>query len=64
MKLIAIEEHFLTAEIRAAWATSAIGQEASFVNEAVLSREEKELFAHGNWERLTKAVDLGRAASS
>lgn len=27
MKLIAIEEHFLTAEIRAAWASSKIGQE-------------------------------------
>jgi len=27
MKLIAIEEHFLTAEIRAAWESSAIGQE-------------------------------------
>ncbi|WP_263374444.1 amidohydrolase family protein [Granulicella aggregans] len=40
------------------------GAGASFLNEAVLSREEKELFAHGNWERLTKAVDLGRAASS
>lgn len=26
MKLIAIEEHFLKAEIRAAWALSAIGQ--------------------------------------
>ncbi len=29
MKLIAIEEHFLTAEIRAAWASSAIGQEGT-----------------------------------
>lgn len=29
MKLIAIEEHFLTAEIRAAWAASAIGQEGT-----------------------------------
>jgi uncharacterized protein len=28
-KLIAIEEHFLTAEIRAAWASSAIGQEGT-----------------------------------
>lgn len=26
-KLIGIEEHFLTADIRAAWAASAIGQE-------------------------------------
>ncbi|HVW78485.1 MAG TPA: amidohydrolase family protein [Alloacidobacterium sp.] len=31
MKLIAIEEHFLTAEIRAAWASSAIGQEGTDV---------------------------------
>ena len=29
MKLIAIEEHFLTTEIRAAWASSAIGQEGT-----------------------------------
>jgi predicted TIM-barrel fold metal-dependent hydrolase len=29
MKLIAIEEHFLTAEIRAAWVASAIGQEGT-----------------------------------
>ncbi len=29
MKLIAIEEHFLTPEIRAAWASSAIGQEGT-----------------------------------
>ena len=29
VKLIAIEEHFLTAEIRAAWASSAIGQEGT-----------------------------------
>lgn len=29
MKLIAIEEHFLTAEIRAAWAASSIGQEGT-----------------------------------
>ena len=29
MKLIAIEEHFLTAEIRAAWASSAIGSEGT-----------------------------------
>ncbi len=29
MKLIAIEEHFLTADIRAAWAASAIGQEGT-----------------------------------
>jgi uncharacterized protein len=29
MKLIAIEEHFLTAEIRAAWESSAIGQEGT-----------------------------------
>ena len=29
MKLIAIEEHFLTAEIRAAWAASAVGQEGT-----------------------------------
>lgn len=29
MKLIAIEEHFLTLEIRAAWAASAIGQEGT-----------------------------------
>ena len=29
MKFIGIEEHFLTADIRAAWATSAIGQEGT-----------------------------------
>ena len=29
MKLIAIEEHFLTVDIRAAWASSAIGQEGT-----------------------------------
>jgi uncharacterized protein len=29
VKLIAIEEHFLTSEIRAAWASSAIGQEGT-----------------------------------
>jgi uncharacterized protein len=29
MKLIGIEEHFLTAEIRAAWATSSVGQEGT-----------------------------------
>jgi predicted TIM-barrel fold metal-dependent hydrolase len=29
MKLIAIEEHFLTGDIRAAWASSAIGQEGT-----------------------------------
>lgn len=29
MKLIAIEEHFLTAEIRAAWESSAKGQEGT-----------------------------------
>ncbi len=29
MKLIALEEHFLTADIRAAWAASAIGQEGT-----------------------------------
>lgn len=32
------------------------GAGRSFVNEAVLSPEEKELFAHGNWERLTRAA--------
>ena len=31
MKLIGIEEHFVTAEIRAAWAASAIGQEGTEV---------------------------------
>jgi uncharacterized protein len=31
VKLIAIEEHFLTAEIRAAWASSAIGQEGTAI---------------------------------
>lgn len=31
MKRIAIEEHFLTSEIRAAWASSAIGQEGTAV---------------------------------
>jgi hypothetical protein len=46
VKLIAIEEHFLTAEIRAAWASSAIGQEGT----AVFDRGEIE-------ERLD---DLGR----
>lgn len=30
------------------------GAGRSFLNEAALSREEKELFAHGNWERLTQ----------
>ncbi len=30
------------------------GQARSFLNEAALSPEEKELFAHGNWERLTR----------
>lgn len=29
MKLIAIEEHFLTADIRAAWAASILGQEGT-----------------------------------
>ena len=29
MKLIGIEEHFLTADIRAAWAGSAIGEEGT-----------------------------------
>jgi len=29
MKLIGIEEHFLTADIRAAWAASAIGEEGT-----------------------------------
>ena len=38
MKLIGIEEHFLTAEIRAAWASSAIGQEGT----AALDRGEIE----------------------
>jgi uncharacterized protein len=38
MKLIAIEEHFLTPEIRAAWASSAIGQEGT----AALDRGEIE----------------------
>jgi uncharacterized protein len=38
MKLIAIEEHFLTPEIRAAWASSAIGQEGT----AILDRGEIE----------------------
>lgn len=28
----------------------------SFLDEAALSQEEKELFAHGNWERLTRSV--------
>lgn len=31
------------------------GAARSFLNEAVLSPENKELFAHGNWDRLTKA---------
>jgi predicted TIM-barrel fold metal-dependent hydrolase len=30
------------------------GAGLSFLNEAAPSPEEKELFAHGNWERLTK----------
>jgi hypothetical protein len=29
MKLIGIEEHFVTADIRAAWAASAIGEEGT-----------------------------------
>jgi len=29
MKLIGIEEHFLTADIRAAWVASVIGEEGS-----------------------------------
>lgn len=37
-KLIAIEEHFVTPAIRAAWAASAIGQEGT----AVLDRGEIE----------------------
>jgi predicted TIM-barrel fold metal-dependent hydrolase len=28
----------------------------SFLNEAALSPEEKERFAHGNWERLTQSA--------
>jgi hypothetical protein len=40
------------------------GAGASFLNEAALSPEAKELFAHGNWERLTRTVDQGRSASS
>ena len=48
MKLIGIEEHFVTADIRAAWAVSSIGQEGT----AGFDRGEIE-------ERLD---DLGRAA--
>jgi hypothetical protein len=74
-KLIGIEEHFVTADIRAAWAASAIGQEGTggfstdypyqyrpgrpgrfFIEAAALSPEQKELFAHGNCERLMQSV--------
>jgi predicted TIM-barrel fold metal-dependent hydrolase len=33
------------------------GAGLSFLNEAALSPEEKELFAHGNWERLTQSAN-------
>jgi predicted TIM-barrel fold metal-dependent hydrolase len=32
------------------------GQSRRFLEEAVLSAEQKELFAHGNWERLTRSA--------
>jgi hypothetical protein len=47
MKLVAIEEHFLTPE-------NSSGAGLSFLNQAAHSPKEKELFAHGNWERLTQ----------
>jgi predicted TIM-barrel fold metal-dependent hydrolase len=31
------------------------GGARSFLNEAALPPEQKELFAHGNWERLTRS---------
>ena len=30
------------------------GEGLSFLNKAAISPEEKELFAHGNWERLAR----------
>ena len=32
------------------------GQARAFLNDAALPAEQKELFAHGNWERLTQAI--------
>ncbi len=32
------------------------GQARSFLEEAALSADQKELFAHGNWERLTQSI--------
>jgi hypothetical protein len=43
VKVIGIEEHFVTAHI-------------SFIEEAVLSPEQKDLVAHGNWERLIGSI--------
>ena len=40
------------------------GAGVSFLNEAALSQEEKELFAHGNWERLTRTANHSRGTSS
>lgn len=39
------------------------GAARSFLNEAELSPEEKELFAHGNWDRLTRSVSTTRPGS-
>jgi hypothetical protein len=39
------------------------GAGRSFLNEAELSPEEKELFAHGNWDRLTRSVSTTRPGS-
>lgn len=50
MKLIAIEEHFLTSEIRAAWASSAIGQEGT------------EMFDQGEIEERLDDLGSGRIA--
>jgi uncharacterized protein len=40
------------------------GAGVSFLNAAPLSFEEKELFAYGNWDRLTRAANRGRGSSA
>ena len=48
MKLIGIEEHYLTAEVRPA------GEARRFLAACGLSDGDKAGFAHGSWERLIR----------
>jgi hypothetical protein len=66
MKLIGIEEHFVTADIRAAWAASSVGREGTggFDRGGIEDRLDDSPRAHDNQIRRDRATTLGAAGRS